>query len=356
MVRKGMGKGTGKGYKNMVGVDSRIHSQSAKGIKQPQRIKHFKKVLNQPPMMTAREMFNDRFGRNKPNFMTPDILKYGKLNRNTAYEFSKGKGIIGSGNLYGITLVKVKPDGTTESMFDHSKAFSSKDKAEKYIKELKSLPDFDLDGIPDKYDCDPNDPKEQDDMQVIEIDDFTAGLEERDSGETKVSITERLKSISDKASKKATEKIEEFKEKQKQKRIQEAKAEAKEVRRPKLEEIEKQEKRVKELRYQKEQADEPEEFERLNKELEDEEYQLNERLEKLTEHKIEDYSDAELKTLAVRHKPEESLFSLSEPSNPYKDELLRRIETRKQLNKEINMTKKGTRKKETGLFDGIFEF
>ncbi len=38
MVRKGMGKGTGKGYKNIVGVDSRIHSQSAKGIKQPQRI------------------------------------------------------------------------------------------------------------------------------------------------------------------------------------------------------------------------------------------------------------------------------------------------------------------------------
>lgn len=33
-----MGKGTGKGYKNIIGTDKRIHSMSAKGIKQPQRI------------------------------------------------------------------------------------------------------------------------------------------------------------------------------------------------------------------------------------------------------------------------------------------------------------------------------
>ncbi len=38
MARKGMGKGTGKGYKNIMGCDKKIHSQSARGIKQPQRI------------------------------------------------------------------------------------------------------------------------------------------------------------------------------------------------------------------------------------------------------------------------------------------------------------------------------
>jgi len=37
-MRKGMGKGTGKGYKNIIGIDSRIHSMSSKGIKQPQKI------------------------------------------------------------------------------------------------------------------------------------------------------------------------------------------------------------------------------------------------------------------------------------------------------------------------------
>lgn len=39
MARKGMGKGKGKGYKNMLGVDKKIHSMSAKGIKQPQKIR-----------------------------------------------------------------------------------------------------------------------------------------------------------------------------------------------------------------------------------------------------------------------------------------------------------------------------
>ena len=37
MVRRGMGYGTGKGYKNIAGSAPKIHSQSAKGIKQPQK-------------------------------------------------------------------------------------------------------------------------------------------------------------------------------------------------------------------------------------------------------------------------------------------------------------------------------
>jgi len=38
MARKGMAKGTGKGYKNMMANDKRVHSMSAKGIKQPQKL------------------------------------------------------------------------------------------------------------------------------------------------------------------------------------------------------------------------------------------------------------------------------------------------------------------------------
>jgi hypothetical protein len=37
-MRKGMGKGQGKGYKNLTGRDPRVHSMSAKGMKQPQSI------------------------------------------------------------------------------------------------------------------------------------------------------------------------------------------------------------------------------------------------------------------------------------------------------------------------------
>jgi len=38
MRRKGLMKGKGRGYKNVIGKDPYVHSQSARGIKQPQRI------------------------------------------------------------------------------------------------------------------------------------------------------------------------------------------------------------------------------------------------------------------------------------------------------------------------------
>ena len=37
-MRKGLGKGKGRGYKNIAGKDPKVHSQSAKGMKQPQKI------------------------------------------------------------------------------------------------------------------------------------------------------------------------------------------------------------------------------------------------------------------------------------------------------------------------------
>jgi len=38
MARRGMGTGKGKGYRNIIGSDSRVHKMSACGIKQPQRV------------------------------------------------------------------------------------------------------------------------------------------------------------------------------------------------------------------------------------------------------------------------------------------------------------------------------
>jgi len=38
MKRKGLGKGKGQGYKNLQGLDSKIHKDSRRGIKQPQKI------------------------------------------------------------------------------------------------------------------------------------------------------------------------------------------------------------------------------------------------------------------------------------------------------------------------------
>lgn len=38
-IRKGLGKGRGKGYRNIISRDPRVHSDSSRGRKQPQRIK-----------------------------------------------------------------------------------------------------------------------------------------------------------------------------------------------------------------------------------------------------------------------------------------------------------------------------
>jgi len=37
-MRRGLGLGRGKGYKNLQGRDPYVHGQSARGVKQPQRI------------------------------------------------------------------------------------------------------------------------------------------------------------------------------------------------------------------------------------------------------------------------------------------------------------------------------
>jgi hypothetical protein len=40
--RVGMGKGSGSGYKNLIPGDPRVHSESSRGLKQPQRIASIK--------------------------------------------------------------------------------------------------------------------------------------------------------------------------------------------------------------------------------------------------------------------------------------------------------------------------
>jgi hypothetical protein len=48
MKRIGLGAGQGKGYRNIVGRDPYIHSQSAQGIKQPQRLNHLSVAFPKP--------------------------------------------------------------------------------------------------------------------------------------------------------------------------------------------------------------------------------------------------------------------------------------------------------------------
>lgn len=78
----------------------------------------------------ARLMIKKQYGDSK-NFITPKILRYGKINRNVAYELSKGKFM--DSDMFGVSVVS-----TRRKLYDKSKSFSSKNKAESYINELKS--------------------------------------------------------------------------------------------------------------------------------------------------------------------------------------------------------------------------
>ena len=46
-TRRGLGKGKGKGYKNIIPKDPRVHSDSRHGRKQPQRIPNMEKIIKE---------------------------------------------------------------------------------------------------------------------------------------------------------------------------------------------------------------------------------------------------------------------------------------------------------------------
>ena len=106
-------------------------------------------------MTTAREILEKEYGTAK-NFMTPHVLSRGliiargaRANPRTleelrphysgAYELSEGTNMEHR-PIFGVTVVKLLPDGTTQRMFDASKCFTgptAKADTRRYIRELK---------------------------------------------------------------------------------------------------------------------------------------------------------------------------------------------------------------------------
>jgi len=114
--RKGLGKGKGKGYKNLQGRDPKVHSDSARGRKQPQKI-------NIIPMNTR--------GKEKKTPSKEEIRDYMILHNEDE---------VGIGNEWNM-----------EEAEYHLLL------SDKYYYKNKGEPkDTDGDGVPDSKDCDPN--------------------------------------------------------------------------------------------------------------------------------------------------------------------------------------------------------
>ena len=85
-------------------------------------------------MKSAKEIFKIEYGNSK-NFMTPNILKVGKINHNLAFELSRGTGFKNE-EIFGVTIVEIQ-DEKTKRRSDLSKMFFKKGEAAEYINNLK---------------------------------------------------------------------------------------------------------------------------------------------------------------------------------------------------------------------------
>lgn len=85
--------------------------------------------------MTARQIIKKEYGNSK-NLMTPNVIRYGKISENVAYELSEGTGLTNN-TIYGVSIVMMDEQGNTKREFDLSKKLDSLLEAEGYIGRLR---------------------------------------------------------------------------------------------------------------------------------------------------------------------------------------------------------------------------
>jgi len=261
VARKGMMVGKGSGYKNVIGKDPMVHSQSAKGIKQPQT----KQLWSRYDMKTK----------------------------------------------------------------------------QKLTKDLK-LKDTDKDGVADMFDCKPYDKKHQDDMEVKEIGDIEKDIDYKIQNPKKAKFKEDVVKAEKSIVNYTKNKYKSIKENYKKKQFEKKTREVKDVRPEEVKSLEQQRKRVDELKIQINNATDTDKIDKLSDELDKEQDELRETQEKITEINLQDYTDEELKTLAIKFMPSTGFFDFfgNESDNKYLTELFRRKEKRMEIErqeKELNV-------------------
>jgi len=335
-MRKGMMLGKGKGYKNVIGSDPRVHGQSAQGMKQPQKM----------PQLMRGDLVTGRFIKTKGQVVStkPFSVKYnigdkkavrlsnpkfwekgGKNNPNTYY-------VIGMDNQKRYFQTKKEADKFRQRTYDRTASWLKLYK-NRFLKEVKGT---NIDGTKNYIYVN----KGGKDMPVTEIDEFEAKAEQK----KKPSLFSKAKTA-----------YSEYAQKKKEKRASEISQVRKEIR-PELEKLNLQHKRVDTLKEQiatqeKKGMDTDKEIDELETEME----QLRELQEKATKINIQDLSNAELRLIAIKHKDDEGFLSgVFGSSNEYQDELIRRIHKEKAVDAEISKAKKAPVKKEESLFGDFF--
>ena len=101
---------------------------------------HFRSTVSggrtQASRLTAREILHREYG-DAPNFMTPDVLEVGKLHPCVAFEVSKGTGFEHE-PIYGVSVVRLRCDGTTKRLTRLSELFFSRRQADWHVYTLRT--------------------------------------------------------------------------------------------------------------------------------------------------------------------------------------------------------------------------
>lgn len=84
--------------------------------------------------ISARQIIKKEYGKSR-NIMTPNVIRYGKISKNIAYELSSGRGIVNE-QIYGVSVVEIDENGETIRRTDLSKMFYSLEESEDYIKKI----------------------------------------------------------------------------------------------------------------------------------------------------------------------------------------------------------------------------
>lgn len=88
--------------------------------------------------LSAREILRLEYGDSR-NFLTPHVITRGKLAPLVAYELSSGASLEPGTSIYGVSVVRLHDDSTTERDYDASACFSSLERANAYVEQLRAI-------------------------------------------------------------------------------------------------------------------------------------------------------------------------------------------------------------------------
>ncbi|MCJ7766801.1 hypothetical protein MUP79_00215 [Candidatus Bathyarchaeota archaeon] len=347
MKRTGADKGHGSGYRNLRNFpkDPHVHRQSAKGMKQPQAFyagsyAKLEAMGVKPQDSLVGTVYDKKsgkiigfpqshgFSQQGLNLISPNIKTFVFVDKEgnevpvRAIDAKTAKMVIGVGNKYESEWGDYA--GIIEGL--NKGTWKLYEKNVEYMEHHKDMPVSEIDSMLRGLD------KGQPAPPAPHVDYPTHAVVEPVKTEEKQTLVRKALALG----KKAKEYGEGYLEKQKELARLKKQAEIETIEHPAVNDLKKQRERVTELEFQYATADDTAK-KKLEKELEAERKQLREKQETVTNIKVEDLSDVELKLLAVRHTKDEGFFSgMFGDANPFKKELLRRIKFKRELERDMD--------------------